>query len=130
MRFTGFIGGLLLAALPLPGAAQTTPPPPRPVLDTAAAVHRLFRQHRRSAEVNLAFGAIGLVSLVSGSAHGQSGLLDPNALYGLGFAGLGLRQVFRYSEGRESFIVQQYAQGWPLPAEVRRRLRPKHFRAK
>ena len=127
MRFIALVGGLLLA-LPLPGAAQTVPPP-RPVLDSAAAVHRLFKQHRRSAETDLAFGAVGLVGLVYGSTHGQPDLLGPNALIGLVSTALGLRQAFRYGEGRESFIVRQYEQGWPLPADVRRRLRPKHFRA-
>ena len=128
MRFTGFIGGLLLAAPPLLGAAQTAPPP-RPVLDSAAAVHRLFKKHRRSAEGDLAFGAAGLVGLVFSATHGQPDLLGPNALIGLVSTVLGLRQAIRYSEGRESFIVQQYEQGWPLPADVRRRLRAKHFRA-
>ena len=129
MRFTGFIGGLLLAARPLLGAAQTAPPP-RPVLDSAAAVHRLFRQHRRSAEGDLAFGAAGLVGLAYSATRGQPGWLGPNALIGLVSTALGLRQAIRYSEGHESFIVHQYEQGWPLPAEVRRRLRPKYFRAK
>ncbi|MDQ2772620.1 MAG: hypothetical protein M3Y54_19205 [Bacteroidota bacterium] len=129
MRFIGFIGGLLLAALPLPGTAQTAPPP-RPVLDSAAAVQRLFKQHRRSAETDLAFGAVGLVGLVYGATHSQPALLGPNALIGLVSTALGLRQTFRYGEGRESFILRQYEQGWPLPADVRRRLRPKYFRAK
>ena len=128
MRFIVFIGGLLLAAPPLPGPAQTAPPP-RPALDSAAAVHRLFKQHRHSAETDLAFGVVGMVGLVYGTTHGRPDLLGPNALIGLVSTALGLRQAIRYGEGRESFVVQQYEQGWPLPADVRRRLKPKYFRA-
>ena len=128
MRFTGFIGGLLLAALPLPGAAQTAPLP-RPAHDSAYAVHQLFRKHRRAAEADLAFGAVGVAALVYGSTHKQPGWFGPNALIGLVSTALGLRQALRYGEDRESFILRQYEQGWPLPAEVRRRLRPKYFRA-
>lgn len=51
MRFTGFIS-VLLAALPLRAAAQTTttPPLPRQVRDSAFAVHQLFKKHLHSAK--------------------------------------------------------------------------------
>ena len=128
MRFTGFIGGLVLAALPWCGAAQTTSSP-RPVRDSAFAVHQLFRQHRRSAEGTLGLGAASIADLFISSARGHSGVASINVLITVACTALGLQQAFRYGEGRENFIVQQYEQGWPLPAEVRRRLRPKYFRA-
>ena len=128
MRLPGFIGGLLLAALPLPGAAQTAPPP-RPARDSAYAVHQLFRQHRRSAEGVLGLGTASIADLVFSAARGRSGGASVNVLLTVACATLGLREGLRYGPDREGSIVRQYEQGWPLPAEVRRRLRPKHFRA-
>ena len=129
MRFTGFIGGLLLVALPWRGAAQTTLPLPRPVRDSAFAVHQLFRKHRHSAEGALGTGAASIVGMVSSSAHGEYELVGINALVTVVTTVVGLRQAFRYSSDREGLIVRQYEQGWALPADIRRRLRDKFFRA-
>ena len=129
MRFTGFIGGLLLVALPWRGAAQTTLPLPRPVRDSAFAVHQLFRKHRHSAEGALGTGAASIVGMVSSSARGEYELVGINALVTVVSTVVGLRQAFRYSSDREGLIVRQYEQGWALPADIRRRLRDKFFRA-
>lgn len=130
MRFIGFIGGLLLTALPLPGAAQTTPPPlPRPVRDSAFAVHQLFKKDRHSAEGALGTGAASIVGMISSSARGEYALVGVNALVTVVSTAVGLRQAFRFGSDREQLIVRQYEQGWPLPGDVRRRLRAKHFRA-
>jgi hypothetical protein len=128
MRFCVFIGGLLLAALPGLGAAQITSPP-RPVRDSAFAVHQLFKKHRHAAEGALGTGAASIVGMISGSARGEHELVGVNALVTVVSTVLGLRQAFRYSPEREHLIVRQYEQGWPLPPEVRRRLKPKYFRA-
>ncbi|GAB3847693.1 hypothetical protein GCM10028822_09460 [Hymenobacter terrigena] len=45
------------------------------------------------------------------------------------FTTLDIRQLNRYSESREGLVVRQYELGWPLPADVRRQLKPKYFRA-
>ena len=133
MRFTGsivtvFIGGLLLA-VPLSGTAQTTAPPPRPVRDSAFAVHQLFRKHRHAAEGALGTGAASIVGMISSSARGEHELVGVNALVTVVSTVVGLRQALRYGADRELLIVRQYEQGWPLPPEVRRRLRAKYFRA-
>lgn len=129
MRFTGFIGGLLLAALPGIGAAQILAPL-LPVRDSAFAVHQLFKKHRHSAEGALGTGAASIVGMLSSSARGESELVGVNAVVTLVSTVVGLRQALRYGSDREHLIVQQYEQGWPLPAEVRRRLRSKYFRAR
>lgn len=129
MRFTGFIGGLLLVALPWRGAAQTTLPLPRPVRDSAFAVHQLFRKHRHSAEGALGTGAASIIGMVSSSVHGEYELVGINALVTVVSTVVGLRQAFRYGSDREGLIVRQYEQGWALPADIRRRLRDKFFRA-
>ncbi|MFC6224345.1 hypothetical protein ACFP2F_13930 [Hymenobacter artigasi] len=129
MRFTGFTGGLLLVALPWHGAAQTIPPLPHPVRDSAFAVHQLFRKHRHSAEGALGTGAASIVGMVSSSARGEYELVGLNALVTVVSTVVGLRQAFRYGSDREGLIVRQYEQGWPLPADIRRRLRGKYFRA-
>jgi hypothetical protein len=128
MRFTGFIGGLLLAALPALGAAQI-PAPARPVRDSAFAVHQFFKKHRHSAEGALGTGAASIVGMVSSSARGEYELVGVNALVTAVSVVVGLRQALRYSSDREHLIVRQYEQGWPLPSDVRRRLKPKYFRA-
>jgi hypothetical protein len=129
MRFTVFIGGLLLATLPMPGAAQTTPPLPRPVRDSAFAVHQLFKKHRHAAEGALGTGAASIVGMVSSSARGEHELVGVNALITVVATVVGLRQALRYSSDHEQLIVRQYEQGWPLPPEVRRRLKQKYLRA-
>ena len=125
-------GLLLLAALPEPGAAQTLPPPlpPRPVRDSAFAVHQLFKKHRHAAEGALATGAASIVGMISSSARGERELVGVNALVTVVATVVGLRQALRYGSDREQLIVRQYEQGWALPAEVRQRLKPKYFRAR
>ena len=123
------MGGLLLAVLPLPGAAQTLLPLPHPVRDSAFAVHQLFKKHRHSAEGALGTGAASIVGMISSSARGEYDMVGVNALVTVVSTVVGLRQALRYGADRELLIVRQYEQGWPLPPEVRRRLRDKHFRA-
>ncbi|MDQ2792959.1 MAG: hypothetical protein M3Y12_02990 [Bacteroidota bacterium] len=129
MRFIDFMGGLLLAALPLPGTAQAVPPLPHPVRDSAFAVHQLFKKHRHAAEGALGTGAASIVGMVSSSARGEHELMGVNALVTVVSTMVGLRQALRYGADRELLIVRQYEQGWALPPEVRRRLKPKYFRA-
>ena len=127
MRLCGFIGGLLLA---LPGhAVAQSVAPPRPVRDSAFAVHQLFKKHRYSAEGALGTGAASIVGMVSSSARGEHELVGMNALITVVATVVGLRQALRYGLDREHLVLRQYEQGWALPADVRRRLRSKHFRA-
>lgn len=129
MRFTGFIGGLLLG-LPLSGAAQTPPSPlPRPVRDSAFAVHQLFEKHRHAAEGALGTGAASIVGMVTSAARGEREIMSVNALVTVAATVVGLRQALRYGSDREQLIVRQYEQGWPLPPEVRQRLKPRFFQA-
>ena len=132
MRFSNFMGGLLLAALPNLGVAQTMPPPPlpRPVRDSAFAVHQLFKKHRHAAEGALGTGAASIVGLISSAARGEQELVGMNALVTVVATVVGLRQALRYGPDREQLIVRQYEQGWPLPPEVRQRLKPKYFQGR
>ncbi|MBO2009319.1 hypothetical protein [Hymenobacter negativus] len=128
MRFFGFVSGLMLA-LQGRGAAQPALPASRPVRDSAFAVHQLFKKHRHSAEGALGTGAASIVGMVSGSAQDQQVLMGVNALVTVVSVVVGLRQAFRYSADREHLIVRRYEEGWPLPPDVRRRLRMKYFHA-
>jgi hypothetical protein len=127
MRFTVFNSGLLLA---LPGHGQAPIIPTRPVCDSAFAVHQLFSQRRLVAEVALGSGAVGIVAIVTGAARRETAVGSVNILMTVVSAAMGLRQALRYSPKREEFIVQQYERGWPLPSEVRRRLKAKYFRGR
>ena len=121
------LAGLLLpAALPLP--AQPAPPA-RPARDTAYALHSLFRERRSKGLQTAGFGLAGLTGTAFTLVRGA---VDASVLFGLASAvptALGVRQYWRFSEDREGGVVRRYEQGWPLPPDVRRRLRAKHFRA-
>ena len=67
--------------------------------------------------------------MISSTARGEYDLVGINALVTVVSTMVGLRQAFRYGFGRGHLIVHQNEQGWPLPPEARRRLKPKYFRA-
>ena len=119
MRFAVFTVAQL-AALPRPSAAQLTLPLPRPVRDSACAVHQLFKKHRPAAEGALGIGAASIVGMVTCSTRGEREMVGMNALITAVATVVGLRQARRYGTGREQLIVRQCKQGWPLPPEVRR----------
>ncbi|GAB3865578.1 hypothetical protein GCM10028824_04560 [Hymenobacter segetis] len=105
---------------------QAAAPPPR---DTAYAVHNLFRERRFKGLRDSGYGMAGLTGTGFELMHGQTGAWVLLGLLGAVPTALGTRQYFRYSQEREGGVVRQYEQGWPLPSYVRRRLRPKHFKA-
>ena len=101
---------LLFGAAALPAFSQGR--------DTAFAVRKLFRQKRG--------GADGLASL------GLSGISSPADIpaalvMGAVPAVFGLRKAVRYGAAREAAILTSYANGWPVPADIRHQLRRKHF---
>ena len=89
--------------------------------DTAFAVHKLFLQKRQHGDnaaaggASMATEAATLRGAVQGSLAGAVPVV------------LGLRKAARYSAFREQEILAGYANGTPLPADVRRQLRRKHF---
>ncbi|MDB5236372.1 MAG: hypothetical protein JWR44_3365 [Hymenobacter sp.] len=121
---------LLLAAGSLgSGRAHAQEAARLPRRDSAYAVHKLFRQQRQRAISGIGFGGAGLAGMAFNGVHGEIGMLGFTALVALLPAAIGVRQLKRYSEGRENLIVQEYEHGWPMPADVRKRLRRKHFHA-
>ncbi|WP_210516270.1 hypothetical protein [Hymenobacter terricola] len=106
--------------------AAMTPPPPR---DTAYAVHNLFRERRHGALQGASLGLAGVSGAVFEVVNHQPKTSAAIIIVTAFFTVLDIRQLARYSESREGLIVRQYEQGWPVPADVRRRLRRKHFRA-
>jgi hypothetical protein len=42
---------------------------------------------------------------------------------------LDTRQLKRYSESQEESVVVRYEKGWPLPADIRHRLKAKYSHA-
>ncbi|GAB2872121.1 hypothetical protein [Hymenobacter ruber] len=108
------------------GAQAVAPLPPR---DTAYAVHNLFRERRFKGMRDSGYGMAGLTGMGFELVHGQTGAGVLLGLIGVVPTALGTRQYWRYSQEREGGVVRQYEQGWPLPPQVRWRLRPKHFKA-
>ncbi len=89
--------------------------------DTAFAVHKLFLQKRQHGQ-DAAAGGTSMVTEASTLPGTINGLI-----IGVAPAMLGLRKAARYSTQREQEILTAYASGTPLPADVRRQLRRKHF---
>ncbi|WP_201981649.1 hypothetical protein [Hymenobacter rubidus] len=101
---------------------------PRPVRDSAYAVHNLFRQRRGTALGEAGYGLAGLAGSLFATSRGKGTVAVVLTLNALASTVLAVRQLGRYSESREAGVVQMYEQGWPLPPAIRRRLRPKYFR--
>ncbi|WP_162910779.1 hypothetical protein [Hymenobacter oligotrophus] len=132
---------LLLSAAPaLAQTAAVLPPGPLnnarySPADTLRAVRHLFQQRGKGGDGYLDGGS----ALVG---QGIAGLLQPrdttladrriearqNVLFGGLMAGYGLFHTQRFGPGRYAQVAAAYAQGEPLPAYVRRRLKPKYFR--
>ncbi|MDO7853289.1 hypothetical protein Q4S41_16910 [Hymenobacter sp. CA1UV-4] len=106
------LGTVLWGGVGLPGYGQGR--------DTAFAVHKLFVQRRHGSDGLLAAaGEMVSSSTVAGAVSGLA--------VGAAPAAVGLSQANRYSAAREAAILSSYANGWPIPADVRRKLRRKHF---
>ncbi|MBO2008911.1 hypothetical protein [Hymenobacter negativus] len=88
--------------------------------DTAFAVHKLFVQRRRGSDALLATaGEMAGSTTVAGAVSGLVAGAAP--------AAVGFSRAARFSTEREAAILSSYANGWPIPADVRRKLRRKHF---
>ncbi|GAB3578629.1 hypothetical protein [Hymenobacter daeguensis] len=109
-------------ALALPGFSQGR--------DTVFAVHKLFREQRGSsaayaAAADTAFSHRRYARRPDGRPTAQEARQD--TLAGAGFATVGQLKASRYSPEREAAIIEGYALGNPIPADIRRKLRRKHF---
>ncbi|MFD2717562.1 hypothetical protein ACFST9_02475 [Hymenobacter monticola] len=102
---------------------------PRSVRDSAYAVHNLFRDRRHRALEGGSMGLAGLVGAGMAAANKQPGMAGGLVLITGFFTALDLRQMSRYSESRETLVTTRYEQGWPLPPDVRGRLKAKYFHA-
>ena len=117
---------LLLAVILLLGGAGASHAQGR---DTVFAVRKLFRQHYRGglgmAATGLAVGAGG--TNPQGRPASRNDNVAGSLLAGAVPTALGLRKAARFSPEREAAVLKQYAEGWGLPRDIRRRLRRKHF---
>lgn len=97
--------------------------------DTAFAVRKLFRERRLRAGGWVAAGATAAADESVGwrAIRSTSENLKTAAVYGGVPMVLGLTQATRFSAERERAILQRYADGWAIPADIRRRLRRRHF---
>ncbi len=114
--------GLLLAGVPTLGLGQGR--------DTVFAVRKLFREKRGTADGLLTAGA----AVAAGPQYAQRPDGRPtaqearqDALARAAFAGTGAAKGTRYSTENEAFIIRSYEAGNPLPADIRRKLRRRHF---
>ena len=107
--------------------AQEAPAPPPP-LDSAYAVHNLFRQRRNNGLGAAGYGFASLTGTVFAARREQGILAGFLTVATAVSTVVAVRQLGRYSESREEGIVRRYEQGWPLPTKIRRRLKPKYFK--
>ncbi|HEX8659116.1 MAG TPA: hypothetical protein VF690_16370 [Hymenobacter sp.] len=98
--------------------------------DTVFAVRKLFREKRTAGEGLLTAGA----DIASGTQYAQRPEGRPTAqeargdgLVSAAFTGVGMAKQTRYSTENEAYILRLYAEGQPIPPDIRRKLRRKHF---
>lgn len=88
--------------------------------DSAFAVHKLFEQKRKSSKSTKELaGEMTKSDKLREAVVGTALAVTPFLI--------GTSQAERYSLEREADILRRHAQGQPLPAAVRQRLRRKHF---
>ncbi|HLK96553.1 MAG TPA: hypothetical protein VK364_02180 [Hymenobacter sp.] len=96
--------------------------------DTAFAVHKLFQQKRLRGAESAATGA----SVAVQESIGWRSIRSPADIAAAAVHGgvplvAGVLQARRFSTEREQVVLQCYADGWSIPAHIRRKLRRKHF---
>jgi hypothetical protein len=111
-------------------------------MDTIRAVQRLFDQKRMGGRIATAVGIpvalVGGVVGLFGSTFSalitlgqtKNSILSTTLLgssVGLAPTGIGIGRLIRYSRRREDILLDAYESGDPLPAFIRRKLRPGYF---
>jgi hypothetical protein len=97
--------------------------------DTLLAIHKLFKERRRSAN---AWTAAGLQTVYEESVGWRairpvSENVTSATVYGGTPLVIGILQGQRFSAEREAAIISYYQQGGGVPVDIRRRLRRRHF---
>ncbi|SFQ58273.1 hypothetical protein [Hymenobacter arizonensis] len=93
-------------------------------LDTARAVHELFKSRRGGGFGWLAFGGVGMAaSIIPAQQATSAGVWTPGVVIGSGLALLGTKKVIQFGWGREQRVLRDLAATGHLPADVVRRLR-------
>jgi len=118
----------LLAAAPVHAQyPATTAEPASPVLtrlDTARAVHELFKSRRGGGFGWLAFGGAGMAaSIIPAQQSTSAGVWTPGVVIGSGLVLLGTKKIVQFGWGREQRVLRDLAATGHLPANVKRRLR-------
>ncbi|HEX8657211.1 MAG TPA: hypothetical protein VF690_06745 [Hymenobacter sp.] len=118
----------LLATAPVRAQYQaTTAEPTSPILtrlDTARAVHELFKSRRGGGFGWLAFGGAGMAaSIIPAQQSTSAGVWTPGVVVGSGLVLLGTKKVIQFGWGREQRVLRDLAATGHLPADVKRRLR-------
>jgi hypothetical protein len=118
----------LLAAAPVHAQyPATTAEPASPVLtrlDTARAVHELFKSRRGGGFGWLAFGGAGMAaSIIPAQQSTSAGVWTPGVVIGSGLVVLGTKKIVQFGWGREQRVLRDLAATGHLPADVKRRLR-------
>jgi hypothetical protein len=98
--------------------------------DTVLAVHKLFAQKRGSGAGWVAAGEKVAHEESAGwrAIRSKSENMTTAAVNGGVPMLMGVLQMVRFSSEREAAVVKSYQEGWSIPADIRRRLRRKHFR--
>ncbi|GAA4022149.1 hypothetical protein GCM10022409_02320 [Hymenobacter glaciei] len=123
----------LLPLILLTAALGFTPPTFGQGRDTVFAVQKLFREKRGSANGYSSAAASTLApKQYTQRPDGRPTTLEAQSarqdvLAGSAFAAVGMIKGERYSALREARIIEGYALGNPIPADIRRKLRRKHF---
>lgn len=105
--------------------------------DSVQAVRELFRRHRTGGWIWTGVGgafALRIASVAATSnSSGSFSSTTGGTVVGVGLlggvpAGIGISKLVRFSKAREEEVLVSYSQGKPLPENIRRRLKRKHFK--
>jgi hypothetical protein len=119
---TGVLTGLLsLSSFSL--FAQAAAP-----ADSALAVQRLFAKRRTGSTI---LALPGGYFLGYGAVSAARGIDGGGVTLGLGavLSSVAVAKNIRFSKAKEDEILSAYQQGKPIPKNIRRRLKQKHFKA-
>jgi hypothetical protein len=98
--------------------------------DTVFAVHKLFREKRACGAGLLDAAPQQKAKALYDEQQGHPPTAQESRQAALGntaFTLAGMAKASRYSVENEAEVLKRYAEGWGLPADIRHRLRRKHF---
>jgi hypothetical protein len=98
--------------------------------DTVFAVHKLFREKRGGAKTLQSFSDSSAMKAYRAERAGRpltAQEVRQDRLANTGFTIAAMVKESKYSLEEEAYVIRRYNDGGPIPPDIRRKLRRKHF---